>query len=202
MPDAVSLTRKLLNLIEQLRRAGYNIGARQHIDAQHLLIHLALRGEFSKNPEKIRLLLAPLLCRSPHEQAEFARYFKPLAEYFAAVQRPVPIRPTESAAERIQTDRPELAGNGKPEKSNKSFFAGALLGKIGAGSGMAAALGLVAWLIVGSEWQFAAAIVPLAAAHADCAGFMVSARSAGQFFGSPPQPPKTATATISGCRCG
>ncbi|MCP4702500.1 MAG: hypothetical protein GY862_37425, partial [Gammaproteobacteria bacterium] len=102
---------------------------------------LALRGEYSKDPEKIRLLLAPLLCRTPHEQAEFARHFEPLAEYLAAVQPPIP--PSEK-------DPP-----GKPKKS---FFAGALLHNIGVGSVFLAIMGLIVWL----GWQqFAAIVLPI-----------------------------------------
>ncbi|MCP4697715.1 MAG: hypothetical protein GY862_12815 [Gammaproteobacteria bacterium] len=75
MNEAERVIDALADFVERLRNAGYNIGLRQHIDAQNLLVH----GRFSSDAEKLKLLLAPLLCTSSLEQAEFAGYFDPWA---------------------------------------------------------------------------------------------------------------------------
>jgi uncharacterized protein with von Willebrand factor type A (vWA) domain len=69
------LTKKLVNFIEDLRVADYNIGATQHIAAQDLILALAARGQLPPKLGRLRTLLAPILCHSPKEQAEFKKHF-------------------------------------------------------------------------------------------------------------------------------
>src|SRR5262245_25089452 len=61
----------LIDLAEELRLAGYDIGAEQHIAAQDLVIALAAHGRLPKEPREWRSLLAPIFCSSPTEQDEF-----------------------------------------------------------------------------------------------------------------------------------
>ncbi len=75
MNDLV-INRLLLDLIEQLRRAGWNISLQQHIDAQNLLLH----GRLPADAVQLQYLLAPLLCSTRSEQAEFGQYFRPWAK--------------------------------------------------------------------------------------------------------------------------
>ena len=72
-PD--TLTKALINFIEQLRFAGYNIGAAQHIAAQDLLLTLAAQGKLPSELTELREFLAPILCHSPKEQTEFETHF-------------------------------------------------------------------------------------------------------------------------------
>jgi uncharacterized protein with von Willebrand factor type A (vWA) domain len=74
MPANLDLE-SLVEIIDELRLAGYDISTQQYIAAQNLLIALAARGELSDNPRALRTWLAPVLCSSPREQENFYRYF-------------------------------------------------------------------------------------------------------------------------------
>ncbi|HJZ79697.1 MAG TPA: carboxypeptidase-like regulatory domain-containing protein, partial [Pyrinomonadaceae bacterium] len=96
----------LIDLIDELRYAGYDIGTQQYIAAQNLLIALAARGELPQDLRSLRTWLAPVICSSPREQENFYRYFDrwiashpELTMPAAAEGRPLP------AGERI--DHPE-----------------------------------------------------------------------------------------------
>ncbi|MDM8564091.1 formylglycine-generating enzyme family protein [Candidatus Halobeggiatoa sp. HSG11] len=80
------LTKKLITLIDDLRFAGYNIGATQYIAAQDLVLALAARGELPSDLSELRMLLAPILCHSPQEQAEFDTYFDKWVGQFQQVE--------------------------------------------------------------------------------------------------------------------
>jgi len=69
------LTKELVNFIEKLRLADYNIGATQYIAAQDLILILAAQAKLPSELPKLRLFLAPILCHSPTEQAEFQFHF-------------------------------------------------------------------------------------------------------------------------------
>jgi uncharacterized caspase-like protein len=71
----VLTSKVLINFIEQLRFAGYNIGAAQYIAAQDLLLALAAQGKMPSELTELRLFLAPILCHSPKEQAAFDNHF-------------------------------------------------------------------------------------------------------------------------------
>jgi TonB family protein len=66
---------ELIDLIEELRLAGYNIGAQQYSAAQNLLLALATRGRLPAEPHGLVTLLAPILCSAPKEQENFYRHF-------------------------------------------------------------------------------------------------------------------------------
>jgi hypothetical protein len=57
-----------------LRFAGYNLGATQYIAAQDLILTLAAQGQLPSELAELRLFLAPILCHSPKEQAEFLSF--------------------------------------------------------------------------------------------------------------------------------
>jgi PASTA domain-containing protein len=66
---------RLIVFIDQLRLAGYDIGAQQYINAQNLLLSLADRGQWPEDVRSLRTWLAPILCSSPREQENFYRRF-------------------------------------------------------------------------------------------------------------------------------
>jgi len=76
------LTKELTNFIESLRFAGYNIGATQHIAAQDLILTLAAQGKLPSELTELRQFLAPILCHSPKEQAEFETHFNQWVSQF------------------------------------------------------------------------------------------------------------------------
>lgn len=65
----------LVDLIDELRAAGYNIDLTHYMAAQDLLLALAARGVTLDPPQRLQGLLRPLLCSSPAEQAEFPHHF-------------------------------------------------------------------------------------------------------------------------------
>src|SRR5258708_8848285 len=65
----------LVDLIDELRAAGYDISTQQYIAAQNLLIALAARNELPRDLRSLRTWLAPVICSSPREQENFYRYF-------------------------------------------------------------------------------------------------------------------------------
>jgi len=69
------LTEGLVNFIEDLRAADYHIGATQYIAAQELILVLTALGELPSELSRLRTLLAPILCHSLKEQAEFKKHF-------------------------------------------------------------------------------------------------------------------------------
>jgi CHASE2 domain-containing sensor protein len=75
MNTADILTEKLQLFINELRIAGYNIGLTQFVAAQNLILALAKQGELPPKLASLKTLLAPVLCHSPKEQAEFGRRF-------------------------------------------------------------------------------------------------------------------------------
>jgi uncharacterized protein with von Willebrand factor type A (vWA) domain len=80
------LTTELINFIEKLRFAGYNIGTAQHIAAQDLILTLATQGKLPSELSELRLFLAPILCHSPTEQAEFESHFDEWLNQFNRTQ--------------------------------------------------------------------------------------------------------------------
>jgi hypothetical protein len=66
---------RLIDLIDVLRDAGYNIGVAQYVAAQDLLLALAARGERLDDPRRLAGLLGPVLCSSPSEQENFQTHF-------------------------------------------------------------------------------------------------------------------------------
>ncbi len=61
----------IIELAEELRLAGFDIGTQQQIAAQDLLIALAAHNRLPADPRDWRSLLAPIFCASPTEQDEF-----------------------------------------------------------------------------------------------------------------------------------
>ncbi len=65
----------LTDFIDELRESGYRIGVSQYIAVQDLMVALANQGKLPDNPERLRTLLAPILCSSPTEQEDFQYQF-------------------------------------------------------------------------------------------------------------------------------
>ena len=66
---------QLATFIDELRESGYNIGIGQYLAAQDLLLSLYPRIDPLQEPARLKLMLGPLLCTSPSEQAEFPHRF-------------------------------------------------------------------------------------------------------------------------------
>jgi len=65
----------LIEFIDELRLAGYDISTQQYIGAQNLLLGLAANGHLPPDPRALHTWLAPVLCSSPREQENFYRRF-------------------------------------------------------------------------------------------------------------------------------
>ena len=65
----------LIDLLDELRAEGYNIGVGQYIAVNDLLLALAARGESLDDPQRLKSLIGPLLCSSPSEQVDFQQRF-------------------------------------------------------------------------------------------------------------------------------
>ncbi len=65
----------LIEFIDELRLAGYDISTQQYIGAQNLLLALAANGHLPSDPRALQTWLAPVLCSSPREQNNFYRRF-------------------------------------------------------------------------------------------------------------------------------
>ncbi|SEH05003.1 hypothetical protein [Candidatus Venteria ishoeyi] len=70
---------ELIRLIETLRRAEYNLGTAQQLDAQQLLLRLAQQNFLPDHAAALKPFLTPLLCHTPQEQNRFDGYFEPWA---------------------------------------------------------------------------------------------------------------------------
>ena len=68
-PDA------LADLLDHLRAQGFEITADEYAVAQDLVLALIARGEDINDNERLKAFLAPVLCTSPREQANFSAYF-------------------------------------------------------------------------------------------------------------------------------
>jgi outer membrane biosynthesis protein TonB len=69
------LARRLPDLIDELRDAGYAIGIEQYIAAQDLLLALAAEGALPLDPARYRTLLGPIFCKTEREQSNFETSF-------------------------------------------------------------------------------------------------------------------------------
>ena len=92
----------LLELMDDLKQAGYNIGVEQYIAAQDLVLALMAQDKPLDSPESLRDLLGPLLCSSPIEQADFQHRFSQWAERIGLLADPV--KPTDPQAEKLSQE--------------------------------------------------------------------------------------------------
>lgn len=118
------LTEELINFIEDLRFAGYNIGATQHIAAQDLILILAAQGKFPSEWSELGLFLAPILCHSPQEQADFKSHFDKWVKQFNQTKISVDKKPLPDSVEPIidpnddETSKTEDETEKYPSKKN------------------------------------------------------------------------------------
>ncbi len=104
MKAAQALSDELLDFVESLRADGYNIGTSQFINVQNLILLLAARGELPEEPARLRSYLAPLLCNSPEQQAEFERRFQRWSETRELHFQPAPSPVPSPARQTLQRD--------------------------------------------------------------------------------------------------
>jgi hypothetical protein len=81
----LDLSEQLVEFLSALRIDGYRIGPREILLAQSLLVLLAAQGEFPADPARLKTYLAPIVCHSPDEQADFYSRFEQWARAFAGV---------------------------------------------------------------------------------------------------------------------
>ncbi|HEX7333937.1 MAG TPA: hypothetical protein VF290_20705 [Pyrinomonadaceae bacterium] len=74
MPVTIDL-KYLIDFLNELRAAGFDVSTQRYIAAQDLLIALAANGNLPEDPRSLRTLLGPVVCSSPREQENFYRYF-------------------------------------------------------------------------------------------------------------------------------
>ena len=60
--DAGTLFGDLIQLIDELRLAGFNVGIEQYVTVQNLLLKLAGDRSLPTQPGDLKNLLAPILC--------------------------------------------------------------------------------------------------------------------------------------------
>lgn len=65
----------LFDLVDGLRADGGKVGVGEYIAVQQVLLAAAARGLPVERPEDVQRLIAPLLCTTPDEQADFALHF-------------------------------------------------------------------------------------------------------------------------------
>lgn len=100
-PDQVDrLYAQLQTLIAELHGRGFNIGVDSYCAVYTLLLSLAGRGLLEDDFSALRNVIAPILCSSPQEQAEFYRLFD---ERFTSVAPPVaPVKPMAKMLDKLQ----------------------------------------------------------------------------------------------------
>ncbi len=97
----------LMELIDELREAGYKIGIPQYIAAQDLILMLIAQGETLDSPEQLRNLLGPIFCSSPIEQEQFQQSFDRWVKLFSKSnisKQKVDVEAEELSAE-LETER-------------------------------------------------------------------------------------------------
>jgi hypothetical protein len=92
----------LVDFIEELRHAGFNIGMTEYIAAQDLLLMLIARGEKLDSPQRISSLFGPLLCSSPAEQESFPEFFLRWNQRYQASKGRQRIAHVETMAETLE----------------------------------------------------------------------------------------------------
>ncbi|HEW98013.1 MAG TPA: LysM peptidoglycan-binding domain-containing protein, partial [Beggiatoa sp.] len=108
------LTKELINFIEKLRFAGYNIGETQYIAAQDLILILAAQGKLPTEQTELRQFLAPILCHSPKEQAEFETHFNQWVRQFP--QTKILLNPQTKTSPKIENTH-EIKSTAKTESN-------------------------------------------------------------------------------------
>src|ERR1044072_1420038 len=69
------LVEHLLEFLDHLRRSGFDIGIRQYVLVQDVLVVLTANNQFPCEPERLRNWLAPIIFASPKDQETFFREF-------------------------------------------------------------------------------------------------------------------------------
>ena len=84
---------RLAEFLDELRWAGFGLGATQYIAVQDLVLALVARGEDLERPERLKRLIGPVVCGTPQEQAEFSGLFDSWAARFQVEETAPPVDP-------------------------------------------------------------------------------------------------------------
>jgi hypothetical protein len=88
----------VIGLFSGLRDRGFSIGIDQYLSAHRLIAQVSANSERPPHPTVYKTLLAPLICRSPEEQARFYTYFD---SWVGALPPPARLDDDEHDQERI-----------------------------------------------------------------------------------------------------
>ena len=83
----------LIDLVDRLRDAGFNIGARHYVAAHELVVRLLAQNVDLASPERLSSLLRPLFCSKATEQDNFEELFEAWSEAHADIivpPQPIP----------------------------------------------------------------------------------------------------------------
>ena len=89
---------RLFLFIDELRLAGFNIGAGDYIRVQELLFKLADEGKLPRRADELCSVLTPLLCHSAGEQKEFKTRFERWQHHFDLTPEEPPSQPQQPQA--------------------------------------------------------------------------------------------------------
>ncbi len=98
----------LLDFVDELRRAEYNVGSEQYVAAQDLVLLLTAEGQ-RLEVDRLRSMLGPLLCSTPREQEDFSSRFESWASRLTSGVRES-IAPPPGTADQ-QPDREATSGS-------------------------------------------------------------------------------------------
>ncbi len=102
-PDAIWFqTEDLFSFVQELQRAGYNIGVGEYLAACDLVLALLGRGVDLSKPDSLKTFLGPLLVSTRIEQEDFARRYDAWASRVAARKWEMGPRQAKEPAPRIR----------------------------------------------------------------------------------------------------
>ncbi|MDJ0704169.1 MAG: hypothetical protein QNJ46_12870 [Leptolyngbyaceae cyanobacterium MO_188.B28] len=92
----------LVDFIDGLREAGYNIGLSQYIAAQDLVLAISTQDGVVDQPHRLKTLLGPILCSTPFEQEDFQRRFDVWIRLIDPTAKPVKPEPLEEELQQVE----------------------------------------------------------------------------------------------------
>ena len=85
----------LVEFLEELREARYNVGVEQFVAAQDLALVLAARDGSDVSAEAFRTRLGPLVCSTPQDQEDFSGRYRRWLERIGDDSPPEPLLPSD-----------------------------------------------------------------------------------------------------------
>lgn len=101
----------VVQFLDDLRDAGYNIGIQQYIAVQDLLLSLVAQGELS-DLRQLKSLIGPIVCSSATEQIDFQERFEEWAKQLKLEDYRPPETP-EQIAEGLAEDLARIQKGGR-----------------------------------------------------------------------------------------